>query len=102
MYAGSIRLKMKAMRWIKMALSAIMLVASIWAALHFYAEARLPMTEERYARLCDNQPECYPEIGYLLGALFSVPVALSSAVLFLKQLAKFAPQQNDYDPGAGA
>jgi hypothetical protein len=40
------------------------------------------MTAERYAALCDNQPECYPEWGYLLGAkgIFAPCLALGLVI----------------------
>jgi hypothetical protein len=47
----------------------------------------LPVTAERYVALCDNQSECHPEWGYLLGALgtftFAACLALGLVIITL-------------------
>jgi hypothetical protein len=59
-------------------------VLSALVAVHWWHKAFLPMTTERYAALCDNRPECYPEWGYLLGAfwagVFAVCLALGLVI----------------------
>jgi len=40
---------------------------SVAAAVFCWTEAHRPMTEERYSALCNNLPECYPELAYVLG-----------------------------------
>jgi hypothetical protein len=58
---------------------------SIPLAIHWWNGAHLPMTAERSAALCDNQSECYPEWGYLLGALgaFAACLALGLVIIAL-------------------
>ena len=53
-------------------------------SMHWWNEAFAPMTTERYAALCDDLPECYPEAGYLVGSIFAAVVGFAAAVgLFL-------------------
>jgi hypothetical protein len=56
-------------------------VASLAAALIWRNEAYLPMSAERYAALCGNMPECYPEWGYLFGSVMMFGVALITGLL---------------------
>jgi hypothetical protein len=34
------------------------------------------MTEERYAALCGNRPECYPEMGDMFFSLVTAALAI--------------------------
>jgi len=59
----------------------LVLVASGRAAVHWWQEAHAPMTSDKYARLCGDTPECYPEILYALGAFLMGLVAVASALM---------------------
>ena len=58
---------------------------SIPLAIDWWNGSHLPVTAERSAGLCDNQSECYPEWGYLLGALgaFAACLALGLVIIAL-------------------
>jgi hypothetical protein len=55
--------------------------AGFAAALSWWNEAHLPMTSARYAILRGGQPECYPEVGYFLGAISAGGIAASAGIL---------------------
>jgi hypothetical protein len=55
--------------------------AGVAAALNWWNEAHLPMTSARYETLCGGQPECYPEVGYFLGAILAGGIAAPSGLL---------------------
>ena len=63
----------------------LLFVCSLALALHWANQGLMPMTEERYADLCGNKPECYPEIGYLLGSLVMALFVLFSGAGLLVQ-----------------
>src|SRR5262245_32778333 len=50
--------------------------ASLVLAYHWSQEAQVPMTAERLRRLCNDQPECYPEWGYICGSFLALCTAL--------------------------
>jgi hypothetical protein len=52
--------------------------------------AHRPMTAEWYADACGRTSECYPEIGYLLGAVVLWGVAVLIALFLLRDLAREA------------
>jgi hypothetical protein len=60
--------------------TAIVILFCAPRAYHFWVEADAPMTAERYARLCDNRSECYPEIGFGLAFVFFAYIALVSSL----------------------
>jgi hypothetical protein len=68
----------------------LILLASVGVSIHWWHEAFAPMTSEKYARLCGDRPECYPEYAYLLGAvlmgLVAVVFALMLVLLRLRRL----------------
>jgi hypothetical protein len=75
---------------IRLVIYVVLLATSAALAWHWWHEAHLPMTAERYALLCDNRPECYPEWGYFIGAvlagLLTICLVLGGAVLGLRGL----------------
>jgi hypothetical protein len=58
----------------------LLLVASAAMSAYWWQEANAPMTAETLARLCGDRSECYPEIGYILGAMPMGCVALATAL----------------------
>jgi hypothetical protein len=54
---------------------------SLMVGIDWWNEANLPMTAERYAASCGNRPECYPEIGYLVGSVLAAIVAFFTDLL---------------------
>ena len=64
-------------------LFALLCAAGAAAALDWWHEAQAPMTAEKYAALCGgpNTPECYPEIGYMFGALMIGTMVSGAGVL---------------------
>jgi len=63
-------------------LFAVLCAATGAAALGWWKEAFLPMTAEKYAIYCGaNTPECYPEIWFVLSALFMSAIAIGAGVL---------------------
>jgi hypothetical protein len=62
----------------------LVLAVSIAVAIHWLNEAALPMTAERYTALCNDRPECYPEAGYVVGAMvMGFVAAFAGAYLLL-------------------
>ena len=61
----------------------LVLDVSIAVAIHWSNEAALPMTAERYAALCNDQPECYPEVGYWAGLVLLGTIALFAGAYLL-------------------
>jgi hypothetical protein len=51
------------------------------AGLNWWNEAHLPMTSARYEILCGGRPECYPEVGYFLGAILVGGIAVTAGIL---------------------
>jgi hypothetical protein len=73
-----------------LAIAAAVFIASAGTSYYFWVEANLPMTAERYARLCDNKPECYPEWGYILVVVLLFPVAATSGLILIIGLVRIA------------
>jgi hypothetical protein len=61
----------------------ILSLASLSVSLFFWYEAHVPMTEERYAALCGNRPECYPEMGDMFFSLVTAALAIGLGTGFL-------------------
>ena len=61
----------------------LVLVVCIAVAIHWSNEAALPMTAERYTALCNDQPECYPEVGYWAGLVLMGTIALFAGAYLL-------------------
>jgi hypothetical protein len=69
------------------------------AALYYWSEANLPMTQEKYETLCGkNVNKCVPEIGLILFAIFSgggviigaVLIVLAGAILWRERIQRHA------------
>jgi hypothetical protein len=61
----------------------VVLVFSFIATGYLLIEATTPMTSNRYAVLCGGRPNCYPEIGFAIGAAVAGFVALLVGVALL-------------------
>jgi hypothetical protein len=59
----------------------VVIAGSIPLAIHWQTESLLPITAERYKALCNDVPECDPQIGYTVGALLMFVTALIAGVL---------------------
>jgi hypothetical protein len=63
----------------------LIILTSAGLSIYWWQAAVSPMTPERYARLCGDASECYPEIGFALGSAAMGLVAV--AVIFRLGLA---------------
>jgi hypothetical protein len=61
----------------------LVLITGAFISADWWREANAPMTSEKLAEMCGDRSECYPEIGYLLGALLMGVVAASAGVLLI-------------------
>jgi disulfide bond formation protein DsbB len=77
-------------------------IGSSFLAIHWWNEAHLPMTAERYSALCNDQPECYPEVGYLLGAAFAAWLSLFFILLIVLASIFFAKKKSFWRTLRGA
>lgn len=69
---------------------ALLSVTSGLLTWYWWREATMEMTSERLAHYCGDQPECYPEWGFLFGAILLAPVAFMTTLVLAIHLGSVA------------